>query len=510
MRTLVSRTHDQPGVRRPYPARDLLWVLAILSGLTGCATLSLPPSGPLVPPRDHAALPLPNCRAEMDRPEHWISQWNEPDRERLTPAQIAQLNRRIVRDGLLADVFAPTLSRSQLLEPDRPENENGGGSGLPTGTTPLVSGGALEARVLYMYLKDETERIKARPRYDVWSRPLPDGWFRVLDENLNLDAIRDHNPVRYAITRRRTDARYYPSYSIVVSQPAEPEFDVLQVSSLPALLPMAVLHSSRDGRWVFAVTPLVRGWVWRDDVAFGTPAELKPFLDPPRRLVVLAPAVTAVWGLREDDPAGDFSMGTALPLVGEEGTQYRILLPVEGSDGRLTGRIGFIPRTDDVREGYLPYTSRNLCTQAFRLLHSPYRWGGRDGHRDCSQLVMDVYATTGIFLPRNSGSQALAGSGRVRLDKTLTRAQRQAVLARLPPLTLLQFPGHIMLYLGREWGRDYVIHDIWAYRRPEPEAPGTDRQVVVGRVVVSDLSLGENSTRGALIDRLTQAIVLRP
>lgn len=510
MRDLVKDIHVRTFVRRPNAALDLLGVLAVLSGLTGCATLTPTPSGLLFPPRDHAVLPLPNCSVVMDRPEHWIEQWAEPDRERLTPAQIAQLNRKIERDGLLADVFAPTLSKSQLLEPDRPENENGGGSGLPTGTTPLVSGSVLEARVLYLYLKEETERIKARPRYDVWSRPLPADFFRPLDENLNLDAIRDHNPVRYAITRRRTDARYYPSYSIVVSQPEEPEFDVLQVSALPALLPMAVLHVSRDERWVFAVTPLVRGWIWRDDVVFGTRTELGPFLDPPRRLVVLAPSVTAVWGPGEAASAGEFSMGTALPLVGAEGTQYQVLLPVEGPDGRLTGRTGFIPRTDDVREGYLPYTSRNLCTQAFRLLHSPYRWGGRDGYRDCSQLVMDVYATTGIFLPRNSGSQALAGSGRVRLDKALTRAQRQDLLARLPPLALLQFPGHIMLYLGREWGRDYILHDIWAYRRPEPDAPGKDRQVVVGKVVVSDLSLGEGSTRGALLDRLSSAIVLKP
>jgi hypothetical protein len=496
--------HRAPG--GPWAASG---ALAVLLFLAGCANLPGPTAG-LVPTREYAGSPLPNCRPEHDRPETWLAKWAEPDRERLTPAQIAQLNRGIARDGLVANVFAPTLSEEQIMEPDRPESENAGGTRAPAGTTPLVSGGVLEAQVLYLYLKDETERIKAVPRYDAWSRPLPPEFFRPLDENLNLDAIRDRNRVRYAITRRRTDARYYPTYSVVVSQPAEPEFDVLQVSSLPALRPLAVLHTSRDGRWVFAVSPLVRGWVWRDDVAFGAPADLTPFLEPPRRLVVLAPAVTAAWQPGDPPTAGEFPMGTSLPLEGDDGQYYRVSLPDEGPEGRLVSRPGFIPHTEDVREGFLPYTSRNLCTQAFRLLHTPYRWGGRDRFRDCSQFVLDVYACMGVDLPRNSGSQALAGSGRTRLDKGLTPAQRQAVLARQPPFTLLQFPGHIMLYLGRDWGRDYVIHDIWSYRKPTPGSPGVDRQVVVGRVVVSDLSLGEGSTRTSLLDRLTNVTVLRP
>jgi len=368
----------------------------------------------------------------------------------------------------------------------------------------------LEASVLYLYLKEETERIKVRTRYDAWSRPLPRAFFKPLDENLNLGAIRDNNPVRYALTRRRTDARYYPTASVLVSQPGEPEFDILQVSALAALQPLAVLHTSRDGLWVFAISPLVRGWVWKDDVAFGEPAELTPFLNPKRRLVVLAPSATAVWQAGTTVTAGEFSMGTALPLedVGER--FYRVSLPDETPDGHLVFRPGYFPRSDQVREGYLPYTTRSLCTQAFRLLHSPYRWGGRDRFQDCSQLVLDVYASVGVNLPRNSGSQALAGNGRVRLDKSLTPAQRQALLAHLPPLALLQFPGHIMLYLGRDWGRDYIIHDIWSFRKPVPSTPRMDRQVVVGQVVVSDLSLGEGSTRGTLLDRLTSLTVLRP
>jgi hypothetical protein len=42
------------------------------------------------------------------------------------------------------------------------------------------------------------------------------------------------------------------------------------------------------------------------------------------------------------------------------------------------------------------------------------------------------------------------------------------------------------------------------------KAPGVDDKVVIGQVVVSDLSLGEGSNRGSLLERLTTINQVRP
>ena len=39
------------------------------------------------------------------------------------------------------------------------------------------------------------------------------------------------------------------------------------------------------------------------------------------------------------------------------------------------------------------------------------------------------------------------------------------MLDQAPPLaTTLRLPGHIMLYLGKQKGRYYVIHSIWGFQ----------------------------------------------
>ena len=78
---------------------------------------------------------------------------------------------------------------------------------------------------------------------------------------------------------------------------------------------------------------------------------------------------------------------------------------------------------------------------------------------------------------------------------------------------LLHFPGHIMLYLGRDaGGRPYAIHSFSEYVEPcdaegdEGEPLETIRRV--DRVAVSDLSLGEGSSRDDFLARVTQVVVL--
>jgi hypothetical protein len=474
----------------------------LLLATAGCALLP-PREGP--PPREIARLPLPNCTLAMDDPQYWSNKYLFQDQLLLTPEQIAALNRQNVSRGLLTDVGSGELWQAQTWESawgDFNQAED-------LGDNPNPQQRGLQGYTLYTYLKDETERLKRRPRWDPEGRPVPAERFTELDRNLNLFGLRETNPARHGLTRRRTDVRYYPTDQVINGQRWESEFDILQVSAIQAFQPLAILHTSLDGEWVFVVTAYCRGWVKRRDVVEGcAPEALAAFGQPKQFVVVTDHAVDAVAAPGNTQVAERFYLGTVCPLLEKTETQYVLAVPGAVVNGRPEVARVYLPRSADVSEGFLPCTPRTLWQISFKLLHQPYSWGGRGEDRDCSQFLLDVFATMGLKLPRNSSAQAMVGTQRVNLALKTPADERRSQLDRLNQPALLQFPGHIMLYLGRDSGRHYVIHDIWSFRRGRPS--GEDRKVVIGQVVVSDLSLGEDSSKKSLLERVTVINLLQP
>ncbi len=250
----------------------------------------------------------------------------------------------------------------------------------------------------------------------------------------------------------------------------------------------AVLHS-RDGRWLFALTPHYWGWLAADAVAWGTREQVAAYAQPTDFLVTLAPRglVATAWGGLVPQ------MGTRLPLAGEDAAAWRVRVPLREPDGVLSFAEGYVSRAaGHFARGYLSPTPRNVLVQAFKLLGEPYAWGGsRLGifGRDCSRLVQDVYATMGVHLPRNAAQQKdvcrslIAFTPEMRAD-----VRRSALAERATVGALLELPGHVMLYLGHVHGQPYVLHDTLS--------------VPYAGVIVSTLALGEPP----LLERLRQAV----
>jgi hypothetical protein len=165
---------------------------------------------------------------------------------------------------------------------------------------------------------------------------------------------------------------------------------------------------------------------------------------------------------------------------------------------------------------YRPLTRRAALTGAFALLDQPYGWGDHEGGRDCSRYLMDVFDEFGLGLPRHSARQAIAGT--YSIDVSTMTSEREKLLlideAAHRGVVLLHFPGHIMMYLGRdETGTPFAIHSFAEYLEPCPgvtlpdgAAPETLR--TVDRITVSNLELGRGTTRKAFIERITRVSVL--
>ena len=175
---------------------------------------------------------------------------------------------------------------------------------------------------------------------------------------------------------------------------------------------------------------------------------------------------------------------------------------------RLATATGFdeIEPAEPVVTTRRPLTRRTLLTEAFAFLDTPYGWGGGGaaGGHDCSSFVMDLFARFAIALPRHSSWQAHSGSFSIDLAAVASERERLQLIdaAARTSVVLLSFPGHVMLYLGRDAnGAPKVLHAIAEY--VTPCATGGETLSRIDRIQVSDLELGRGSSRRSLLERLT-------
>jgi cell wall-associated NlpC family hydrolase len=194
--------------------------------------------------------------------------------------------------------------------------------------------------------------------------------------------------------------------------------------------------------------------------------------------------------------------GTLLPVA--DARQKRV---------HVASKAGFVSSTREqaalLESTRRPLTRRALLTEAFRYLGQPYGLGDTNGGRDCSRLLQDVFASFDVQLPRHSSWQAQAGSFWIDIE-AVPEAERGFLFdaAARRGIVLLAFPGHIMLYLGRNpQGEPMVLHALGEY--VEPCAGGKGETVVrVENIGVSNLELGRGTSRRALIERITRVTVI--
>jgi hypothetical protein len=175
---------------------------------------------------------------------------------------------------------------------------------------------------------------------------------------------------------------------------------------------------------------------------------------------------------------------------------------------------GFVP-TDVKDAGRLRSTRRGLTRralleEAWRFMGTPYGLGDTRGGRDCSRLLLDVFESFDLDLPRHSSWQSRAGSFWIDTEK-VKLADRPLLIdaAAQKGIVFLQFPGHIMLYLGRnDAGQPMVLHALGEYAERCPGEPPAETLVRVKNITVSDLELGRGTSRTSLLERVTRITVI--
>lgn len=417
-----------------------------------------------------ARFPLPHVTPELEDPQFWISKIEHPDSVLLSPEDVDSLNEEIASKVYIVDVM--TIGEKVSGEP-------------------ILRG-----------MVGNLDHHRKRTRYGHNNYPLSESFYAEIERVMDVESIPESVNVSFGLVTRRTDIRALPTEEIGMEKRGDYEFDYFQHSALDPGEPVAVYHLSKDRAWAYVQAPITRGWIRTTDIGIaGSKGAVEAYLKSSDRLVVTGNGVNVYSDSARTRFLARLQMGSTVPLLQNTDSGYAVQFPFREADGSLALEEAFIHRDEDVSEGYLPYTKANILRQAFKSLGQPYGWGGMFEAKDCSRYVLDIFATFGIRLPRNSRSQLKAGQAFATFGPGVSAEEKLEALALSPPgAIILGFPGHVMIYLGQHNGNHYVIHNTWAYRKKRWFVEDIKN---IGKVVVSDLTLGEGSKKGSLLERLT-------
>jgi hypothetical protein len=421
-------------------------------------------------------------------PAFWIGLQSEPDRVIMDRAAIEAQNAKLLQiDPSMHDLRAlpKNLSRAQVA-------------------------GWIEA----------LSELPKHPLFDVDGKPVPAATLKGVVDNLALGAIPAQQPTRYGLIVQRAALRTFPTTLRVFSAKGDTDIDRFQESAEFPGTPVAIVHASADGQWVFVVSPRYAAWTEKRNVAEGSATQVFGYVDKTPYRVVTGASVRTVF-TREQPALSQLQldMGTRVPVLtdlppdqpvnGQTPYATHVLeLPVRAADGTLKLAPALLQKNTDTSGDYLALTPANIIRQAFKFLGERYGWGHAYDGRDCSGFVSDVYRSMGVQMPRNTSKQAISPALEHRaFTGKDSREARLKAAHELQVGDLVYIPGHVMMVIGQFDGQPYVINDVggMTYRKPG----GGFGHVKLNSVAVMPLIPNLYNHEQSYVDRMTSIVRIR-
>lgn len=421
----------------------------------------------------------PNVIAEMCVPSFWTKKRNNPDKVIMTESEISGLNRRILD--------TPATTTNDLAN----QSETYNGRGMADAAAAFESPTGL-------YLNGE---------------PVPESYYQAIRDNIKNAPVTENMELKYGFAVNRTVMKAYPYSDYLSDDPSDPEWDNLVSSGIFVNEPLVIYYTTADGKFSLVKSVCCSGWAPTGDIAVcADKAEWEKARDPEQFVVITDQKVYLEPSADSDLDEKMLTMGTALELVTDHSgpvanrlpwNNYVVKMPARNEDGSFYQKLAMIPLNRGLSVGYLPYTESNIINQAFKSLGNRYGWGGMMNSQDCSSFVREVYRCFGFELPRNTTWQAAIPT-EVTDMTSMTTEQKKELLDTLPPGAILIFPGHEMLYIGKDNGLYYTINDVSSIVSPADPSGGI---IKPRTVVLNDLStLRANGT--TWFDNLSTAVVI--
>lgn len=289
----------------------------------------------------------------------------------------------------------------------------------------------------------------------------------------NIQGVAQHNQVEFALVVKRSPLRTFPTFDKVYAKDSDGDLDRFQESGVFPGDAVAILHTSKDSKWILVQAYNYLAWMQKSDVAIGDKSIIAAYKNYNDYLVTTGSKIFTNYVPNHPQISNlQIDMGTRLPLAkrNEYGNKvygqnpyanYVVKLPIRTVAGKLKIVLALIPRSQDVHRGYLPFTQQNIIKQAFKFLGERYGWGHDYNGRDCTGFVGEVYKSFGFKIPRNSGAQGISAYGiNHRFDKNKNTINKMAAINKMQAGDLAYIPSHVMIVLGKEQGKPFIIHDV--------------------------------------------------
>lgn len=447
------------------------------------------PEGKTVIDTEYVRL-IDGVKPEMMQPGYWIKEGC--DKVLMTPDEIAQFNKN--NRGVIT---AGDKTKFPKLD-EFPET--------------------LEGKVLRSFL---TDCAKAAPKdpanHYLNGKPTTNEYWQELIAKSNIDGIPEEINVKFGYTVKRMTIRLFPTEDRVFEKTSDKYYDEMIFSECMPNMPVAVLHESTDGEYLYVVFDSYAAWVRKDTVALCKDInDWNARQNPGQWLVVTGREIRL-----GNDPYSSkttnlvLPMGTKMELVPAEKApksthqrttfgDYVVKIPTRASDGSIKDEYVLIPVSDDINVGYLPLTSENIVRQAFKRLGDRYGWAGDLQANDCTGITREIYRCFGILMPR-VGQSNINGVYKVNMSK-MNSTQKLEVIEKLAPGSLISMPGHMMIYLGTVEGKPYVISACGTFVQP---APGSTEALHPNSVILNSLYVRTKKLK-TWLDVSTTALTITP
>lgn len=338
-----------------------------------------------------------------------------------------------------------------------------------------------------IFFNKEFLQFSTKPGFGENQHQIPPMLIHELRENANMKAF--SKPYQNAITLQLSNIRRLPTSIPSFSSINDPgnafPFDRFQNSLINANTPVRILHHSKDREWSLIECGYLIGWVKSSQLAtvdssFIHQWQNNHYLTPLNDHAMLTD--------RNHQHLAQARIGSIYPLLREDHNRYQILVADRDQNHRALIKKVWVSKKDFSTWPMVP-TVAQFTQQINEMLGEPYGWGGLFGYRDCSSTTMDLFASFGIWLPRGAHAQASAGQytklDNLNNEQKIERINKQAK----DMLTLIDLPGHVMLYIGTQNKTPYVFHNVWGLpTRKLSTKPG---RLVIGQAVITPINLGE-------------------
>jgi hypothetical protein len=364
-----------------------------------------------------------------------------------------------------------------------------------TNRDPILSDSAIkqmEERTLDKFLK--------QPNWGENLQPYSKKWLTDIADNMALQNF----PNRHikVITLSSTNLRLFPTMEPAFDNPQQAgegyPFDYLQESSVPPSTPAIILQTTRDGAWNLVRLNNDIGWIATEDLAKVDDNFISQW-ETNKYIAILKDQLSVFTTSHRF--LFKTNLGSVYPLIRETENNFTLLVASADANNNAVIKTAVIPKNTAVTMPLL-LTQKNIAVLANSILGNPYGWGGIHGYRDCSSTMTDLFTPFGVWLPRNSYDQIHTKNFITLEGKKDTHKENILADKGIPFVTLVGLPGHIMLYLGKNNGKLYVLQNMWGIHTKT--IFGKKGRALIGKTVITPINFdkGYFNVPQSMLDRI--------